>query len=62
MKTSPRLSRRQWLATTTAWAAGSALPQLAHATPHDKPLRVILPRSAGSGADGAIRAIGPSVG
>lgn len=62
MKTSPRISRRQWLATTTAWAAGSALPPLAHAAPHDKPLRVILPLSAGSGADGAIRAIAPSVG
>ncbi|GGH49907.1 hypothetical protein GCM10010975_02540 [Comamonas phosphati] len=61
MKTSPRISRRQWLATATAWAAGSTLPA-AQATPHDKPLRVILPLSAGSGADGAIRAIGPSVG
>lgn len=62
MTTSQHINRRQWLTTAATLAAGSTIPALAHATPHDKPLRVILPLSAGSGADGAIRAIGPSVG
>ena len=57
----PSLTRRQWLATASALAASSTWPT-AFAAPHDKPLRVILPLSAGSGADGAIRAIGPSIG
>ncbi len=62
MKASPPMTRRQWLASTMACAAVGTLPPLAQAAPHDKPLRVILPLSAGSGADGAIRAIGPSIG
>lgn len=37
------------------------MPGLANAQPGDKPLRVILPLSAGSGADGAIRAISNSL-
>lgn len=62
MTTSKHLSRRRWLTIITTLAAGCAIPALAHATPHDKPLRVILPLSAGSGGDGAIRAIAPSIG
>ena len=53
------LTRRQALATGAA-ALGSAawgLPRLARAQGDGKPLRVILPLSAGSGADGAVRAI-----
>ena len=57
----PSLTRRQWLATASALAASSTWPT-AFAAPHDKSLRIILPLSAGSGADGAIRAIGPSIG
>ena len=62
MTTSKHLSRRRWLTITATLAAGCAIPALTHATPHDKPLRVILPLSAGSGGDGAIRAIAPSIG
>ncbi|GKS82527.1 tripartite tricarboxylate transporter substrate binding protein [Acidovorax sp. SUPP1855] len=52
------LTRRRAL----AWgAAALAAPGLANAQPGDKPLRVILPLSAGSGADGAIRAISNSL-
>ncbi|KQM76023.1 tripartite tricarboxylate transporter substrate binding protein [Xylophilus sp. Leaf220] len=43
-------------------AAAFAAPGAAFAQFGDKPLRVIMPLSAGSGADGAMRAIGPSVG
>lgn len=48
----------------SALALGALPPGLARAqaAAHDKPLRVILPLSAGSGADGAIRAIGNSIG
>ncbi|MEN5179076.1 tripartite tricarboxylate transporter substrate binding protein [Comamonas testosteroni] len=62
MNASPSITRRQWLASTIACAAGTLAPLARAAAPHDKPLRVILPLSAGSGADGAIRAIGPSIG
>ena len=42
-------------------AAALAAPGLALAQRGDKPLRIILPLSAGSGADGAIRAISSSL-
>ncbi|MDZ7866219.1 tripartite tricarboxylate transporter substrate binding protein [Acidovorax sp.] len=42
-------------------AAALAAPGLALAQLGDKPLRIILPLSAGSGADGAIRAISSSL-
>lgn len=63
---STTLTRRRLLG--SALALGALPPGLALAQPqaqaqvHDKPLRVILPLSAGSGADGAIRAIGSSIG
>ncbi len=52
-------TRRTALAIVLASLASGALPALAQtkAAGHDKALRVILPLSAGSGADGAIRAI-----
>ncbi|WP_312463396.1 tripartite tricarboxylate transporter substrate binding protein [Comamonas sp.] len=52
-------TRRTALAMVLASLASGALPALAQtkAAGHDKALRVILPLSAGSGADGAIRAI-----
>ena len=58
-------SRRQLLATGAAAVALACglVPAVAQTkAASDKPLRVILPLSAGSGADGAIRAIGPSIG
>src|SRR5574337_2001404 len=51
------LTRRQAL---TWGAAALGAPLLAHAQ-GDKPLRMILPVSAGSGADGAMRAISNSL-
>lgn len=53
------IPRRTALAMVLASLASGALPALAQtkAAGHDKALRVILPLSAGSGADGAIRAI-----
>ena len=56
-------TRRQALATGTAALAAAAwgLPRVARAQGDGKPLRVILPLSAGSGADGAIRAISTSL-
>ncbi|GAB2469755.1 tripartite tricarboxylate transporter substrate binding protein [Comamonas humi] len=56
------LTRRRLLG--SALALGALPPGLAfaQAPAHDKPLRVILPLSAGSGADGAIRAISSSLG
>lgn len=53
------IPRRTALAMALASLASGALPALAQtkAAGHDKALRVILPLSAGSGADGAIRAI-----
>ena len=63
MNASPSITRRQWLASTIACAAAGTVPPWAQAAAsHDKPLRLILPLSAGSGADGAIRAISPSIG
>lgn len=52
-------NRRTALAMALASLTSGALPALAQtkAAGHDKALRVILPLSAGSGADGAIRAI-----
>lgn len=52
-------TRRTALVMVLASLASGALPALAQtrAAGHDKALRVILPLSAGSGADGAIRAI-----
>ncbi len=57
------LTRRQALATgaTALGAVAWGLPRLARAQGDGKPLRVILPLSAGSGADGAIRAISTSL-
>ena len=57
------LTRRQALATGAAalGAVAWGLPRLARAQGDGKPLRVILPLSAGSGADGAIRAISTSL-
>ncbi len=51
-------TRRTLITATLAALASTALPSAAQTKPvaHDKPLRVILPLSAGSGADGAIRA------
>ena len=57
-------SRRRLLlgAAASLGAAALARPRAAWAQPPDgKPLRVILPLSAGSGADGAMRAISGSV-
>ena len=56
-------TRRQALATGAAALAAAAwgLPRVARAQGDGKPLRVILPLSAGSGADGAIRAISNSL-
>ena len=56
-------TRRQALATGAAALAAAAmgLPRVARAQGYGKPLRVILPLSAGSGADGAIRAISTSL-
>lgn len=56
------LTRRQALATGAA-ALGAAwgLPRTALAQGEGKPLRVILPLSAGSGVDGAMRAISTSL-
>ena len=56
-------TRRQTLATGAAALAAAAwgLPRVARAQGDGKPLRVILPLSAGSGADGAIRAISTSL-
>src|SRR5574337_747283 len=51
------LTRRQAL---TWGAAALGAPLLAHAQ-GDKPLRMILPMSAGSGADGAMRAVSNSL-
>ncbi len=53
------IPRRTALAMVLASLTSGALPALAQtkAAGHDKALRVILPLSAGSGADGAIRAI-----
>lgn len=53
------IPRRTAVAMVLASLASGALPALAQtkAAGHDKALRVILPLSAGSGADGAIRAI-----
>jgi len=53
-----RLQRR-WFNTLAVAALGA--PLAAFAQLGDKPLRVILPLSAGSGADGAIRAIATSL-
>ena len=57
------LTRRQALATGAAafGAAAWSLPRAVHAQGGGRPLRVILPLSAGSGADGAIRAISNSL-
>ena len=57
------LTRRQALATGAAslGAVAWGLPRMARAQGDGKPLRVILPLSAGSGADGAIRAISNSL-
>lgn len=58
MPSTPTHSRRRAL----AWGAATlAVPGLALAQLGDKPLRIILPLSAGSGADGAIRAISTSL-
>lgn len=58
MPSTPTHSRRRAL----AWgAAALAAPGPALAQLGDKPLRIILPLSAGSGADGAIRAISNSL-
>ena len=56
-------TRRQALATGAAALAAAAwgLPRVARAQGDGKPLRVILPLSAGSGADGAVRAISNSL-
>ncbi|MBV7544094.1 tripartite tricarboxylate transporter substrate binding protein [Acidovorax sp. sic0104] len=57
------LTRRQAIVTgaATLGAAAWGLPRAARAQGDGKPLRVILPLSAGSGADGAIRAISNSL-
>jgi tripartite-type tricarboxylate transporter receptor subunit TctC len=51
------ITRRQSL----IWGAAALGAPLAAQAQHDKPLRIILPLSAGSGADGAIRAIQSSL-
>ena len=51
-----RLARRSVLVAALALAFGSAAALAA-----DKPLRVILPIGAGSGVDGIVRAVGPSL-
>lgn len=51
--------RRRWFNTLAVAALGAPLPTLAQMG--EKPLRVILPLSAGSGADGAMRAISASM-
>ncbi|CAN7235777.1 tripartite tricarboxylate transporter substrate binding protein [Acidovorax sp. LjRoot118] len=54
-------SRRRALAQGAAALAALAAPGLVLAQLGDKPLRIILPLSTGSGADGAIRAISNSL-
>ena len=54
----PTTSRRSIL----ALAAASLIAPLSALAQSDKPLRITLPLSAGSGADGAIRAISASLG
>jgi tripartite-type tricarboxylate transporter receptor subunit TctC len=51
-----RLARRSVLVAALAFAFGSGAALAA-----DKPLRVILPIGAGSGVDGIVRAVGPSL-
>lgn len=60
MKTKTAFLQRRWFNTLAAAALGA--PLSAFAQFGGKPLRVILPLSAGSGADGAIRAISASLG
>ncbi|WCM92005.1 tripartite tricarboxylate transporter substrate binding protein [Acidovorax sp. NCPPB 2350] len=58
------LTRRRaaaWVAALVGAAAWSGPRPVRAQPPADRPLRVILPLSAGSGADGAIRAIGNSL-
>ena len=52
---SPRLDRRRLVLGACAVAAGGS------ALGVDRPLRVILPVGAGSGVDGIVRAVGPSL-
>ncbi|WP_440108197.1 tripartite tricarboxylate transporter substrate binding protein [Acidovorax sp. BL-A-41-H1] len=57
------LHRRTVLATLAATAAGLAAPGAAWAqAASDRPLRLVLPVSAGSGVDGLARAFGPGLG
>ena len=52
-------TRRQWLTCLGAAAAASAMPVWAQG---DRPLRLVLPVGAGSGADGVARVMGPGLG
>jgi tripartite-type tricarboxylate transporter receptor subunit TctC len=57
------LRRRTALAALAATAAGLAAPGAAWAqAASDRPLRLVLPVSAGSGVDGLARAFGPALG
>ena len=59
---SPTRRQSLWLGAAALGAAAITRPGLARAQSlGDRPLRIILPLSAGSGADGAIRAISNSL-
>ena len=53
------MARRTLLAATVA---GAMAPAVSWAQGPDKPLRLVLPVSAGSGVDGVARVVGPSLG
>ncbi len=58
----PHTPRRRILAGSAGLVAASLMAPFIAMAQSDKPLRIILPLSAGSGADGAIRAISASLG
>lgn len=58
----PALHRRHALAALAIFATGVLLPSGVWAQASDRPLRMILPVSAGSGVDGLTRALSPSLG
>ena len=53
------LTRRSLLAATMA---GAVAPAWTFAQGADRPMRLVLPVSAGSGVDGVARVLGPSLG
>jgi tripartite-type tricarboxylate transporter receptor subunit TctC len=55
-------ARRRWLGLVGSLGAASTAPRLAIAQLGDKPIRLILPVSAGSGVDGIVRAASQALG